>query len=275
MDGDITDVAVRDWLAFCRRHYASGTVEYYTRYIKEFLTMCGKPSEGITLADLEAHQDWALEKVSRSTVNNRLKVLKAFLTWRSKRDGGENIGRRVAKLKTGPPKRRTLTEWEYNKVLAICKPIEADTLRFFAHTGIRKGDFRAMRWSSVDPDLSFMRLVGKGSKERWVPLDDVCRDILMRNHDQDQDTLLFVRRYGGCAVTLNRLCDRLAVRANVPHFYPHSVRHTFCTIMAERGVPIAKISLILGHSSIDTTTRIYTHLRKEDLRGSTDTLGLR
>ena len=63
-------------------------------------------------------------------------------------------------------------------------------------------------------------------------------------------------------------------RASLAHFHPHSCRHLFATTLVKAGVPLAKISKILGHSSIEITIRVYTHLFPVDLLGAADNLGL-
>jgi site-specific recombinase XerD len=55
--------------------------------------------------------------------------------------------------------------------------------------------------------------------------------------------------------------------AGVPRLKPHATRHTFATTLIRRGAPIAHVSKLLGHASVDTTMQTYTHLVTDDLRG--------
>jgi integrase len=67
-------------------------------------------------------------------------------------------------------------------------------------------------------------------------------------------------------------CNRIAARLKIRQFGPHAFRHWFATQMILKGVPMAKVSKILGHASVRTTEQIYAHILPDDLAHATDVL---
>lgn len=264
---------LEEWFAHCRRTYTQGTATNYEHRWAAFLRFAQKPIEQVTLQDINRFLDLLLRNRKRSTVNTYINVFKSFYTWCTKHSvDTPYIGRDVGKLRQDPPDQRVLSPDELTAVLAVCRPIEADTMRFLCNTGLRRHEFRKVTWDDVTPD-GLLRVAGKGRKLRYVPLNATAKTVLSQNRQQD-NTILFVRRYGSGSATLNRLCERLARRAGIAKFSPHSCRHLFCTAMVRAGVPLAKISQILGHASIEVTATIYTHLLPIDLIGAADNLRL-
>ena len=140
------------------------------------------------------------------------------------------------------------------------------------NTGLRREEFRNLKWSDIDSQLRFIRVSGKGRKQRIVPLNETCREILKKYpHLSTNEYLQISRRYPGGEGSF-WLCRRLSKHLGIPQFGVHAIRHYFATEMIKRGVNIYKLSKILGHNSVITTQNIYVHLLPFDLLGETDIL---
>ena len=141
-------------------------------------------------------------------------------------------------------------------------------------SGLRISEALGLDVNDVRPESGHVQVMGKGSKERIVPLSDTCRDALSR--------WLAVRDrvppvHGERAAFLGRRGKRLdrrqaarileerAAEAGIPqHISPHDLRHSFATHLLEGGADLRAVQELLGHSRISTTQR-YTHLNLDAL----------
>lgn len=215
--------------------------------------------EDITIEHIERY--FANYKVTNRTKNANLTALKSFYRTMSQWYDFDNLAARIALFKEAPPRQRIITDEEYQKVLAICKPDEAKIIRFLALTGLRDTELRSLQAKNIDPSGRFLTITGKGRKRRIIPL---CPSI-QTNHINFLES---IRKKG----QLYYLCKRLSIKAGIPVAGPHSYRHRFATKLIKNGVPLAKVSRILGHFSTSFTERIYCHLLSSDLLGATDCL---
>jgi len=122
---------------------------------------------------------------------------------------------------------------------------------------------------NIDRHRKMLTITGKGRKRRVIPLNETCRTIL--SHYANSTTLQLTKSYR-YHQALSRLTHKLAKKAGIPMFGVHAIRHYFATELCRRGVPLAKVSKILGHASVRTTERIYLHWLDDDLLGVTDVL---
>ncbi len=144
-------------------------------------------------------------------------------------------------------------------------------------TGLRVSELVGLTLAEVSLDMGVVRVLGKGSKERLVPLGEesiawlkrylaVARPSLMAN---GKSKALFVTARGG---PLTRqafwaLLKRLGAKAGIPagSLSPHVLRHAFATHLLNHGADLRVVQLLLGHADITTTT-IYTHVARERLK---------
>ena len=133
-----------------------------------------------------------------------------------------------------------------------------------------------MEKQSIDFSQGICRILGKGGKERVVPLSPIaCKSMELYLSRRDlalpearENPVVFVNRFGGRLSTrgIARLLDkRLREIASLKHVSPHSLRHSFATHLLNGGADLRAVQEMLGHSSL-STTQIYTHLSKEKLR---------
>jgi integrase/recombinase XerD len=145
--------------------------------------------------------------------------------------------------------------------------------------GLRVSELVNLRISCLHLDIGFVRVIGKGDKERLVPIgSDAIKYInIYRNNIRvhisikpGQEDFLFLNRRGSklTRVMIFIMLKELAKKAGiVKSISPHTFRHSFATHLVEGGADLRAVQEMLGHESI-TTTEIYTHLDREYLRNT-------
>lgn len=143
--------------------------------------------------------------------------------------------------------------------------------------GLRVSEVVNLQISCLFLESGFIRVVGKGNKERLVPIgDNAIKQITIyrehvRNHQSIQpgsEDILFLNRRGAALtrvmifLLIKDLAKKAGIRKNIS---PHTFRHSFATHLVEGGADLRAVQEMLGHESI-TTTEIYTHLDREFLR---------
>jgi integrase/recombinase XerD len=144
--------------------------------------------------------------------------------------------------------------------------------------GLRVSELISLKISDLLLDEGFIRVIGKGDKERITPIGSVAIKHIKiyvntkRNHmnkiDKDSEDILFLNRRGKqlTRVMIFTIIKKLAEKAGITKTVsPHTFRHSFATHLVEGGADLRAIQEMLGHESI-TTTEIYTHLDREYLR---------
>ncbi len=140
-------------------------------------------------------------------------------------------------------------------------------------TGLRASELAGLKISDLHLEAGYLRCIGKGSKERVVPVGrkalaavkTYLKARARRNPDCDS---LFISAKGGklSRETVWRIVRRRALVSGVRgRVYPHALRHSFATHLVENGADLRYVQEMLGHSTI-TTTQIYTHVDRERLR---------
>ena len=138
--------------------------------------------------------------------------------------------------------------------------------------GLRVSEAVELKISGVYLDEGFLRIIGKGNKERLVPLGEMAGDAL-RNYldsrpapaDAESDDVLFLNRFGKrfSRVSMFNLVKKQALAAGITkELSPHTFRHSFATHLVENGADLRVVQEMLGHESI-TTTEVYTHIEAE------------
>jgi integrase/recombinase XerC len=135
-------------------------------------------------------------------------------------------------------------------------------------SGLRLGELIGLASTDLDLEAGTVRVLGKGRKERIVPVGTTARAVLRRwlevraNLARAGTSALFVGR-GGAPLSARAVQLRVAARARsqgLPqHVYPHLFRHSFATHLLESSRDLRGVQELLGHSSI-STTQVYTHL---------------
>jgi len=143
-------------------------------------------------------------------------------------------------------------------------------------TGLRISEAAQLRLSDVYLDEGFMRVQGKGGKERIVPFNDMARDCLRDYLELSRPLLVKTARpqqvfvnYSGAMLSRQGLWKMISAYGQkaglAGRLTPHVLRHSFATHLVEKGADLRSVQMLLGHSSI-TTTEIYTHLAKDQVK---------
>jgi integrase/recombinase XerD len=143
-------------------------------------------------------------------------------------------------------------------------------------TGMRVSEAVNLKLDDVNLDIGFLRCIGKGNKERVIPLGkkaigsirrylEICRPYLLKKNESES---LFLNRFGKkiSRQSLWKIIKRYAREAKLKKpIWPHTLRHSFATHLLERGADLRSVQEMLGHVNI-STTQIYTHINKERLK---------
>jgi len=267
---------------------ARNTLEAYRRDLTGFRTWLDR-SQGRTLlnathSDLLAYLAHRVAARARATTTSRqLSSLKRFYQHalrqgRIKTDPSINID--APKLPRSLPK--SLTEEDVEKLLAAPDVEDALGLRdrtmletLYA-SGLRVSELVTLKVAQVSQDMGVVRIIGKGSKERLVPLGEEALAWIRRYLKESRPRILGQRVAGALFVThrgeaMTRqqfwsLVRRYAVLAGLAKpISPHTLRHAFATHLLNHGADLRVVQLLLGHSDI-STTQIYTHVARERLK---------
>ncbi len=146
-------------------------------------------------------------------------------------------------------------------------------------SGLRSAEVRSLAVDDVDIALGWVRVLGKGGKERRVPTDrEVCalvQSYLLNERPESTSRALFLVAKGPTrgqplsAAGLRTVFRYHRVRAGVPAGNPHALRHTFGTALAESGVDLAVMQALLGHDHVDSSLA-YVHLAPAHVRAAYD-----
>jgi site-specific recombinase XerD len=137
-------------------------------------------------------------------------------------------------------------------------------------SGLRVSELCSLDVDSIDTRRGVVRVIGKGDKERHVPVSkpsiDAIRDWLKLRHEVlgDEDDLSLFLNHRGRRITprdVRRLIDDRAMSPT----HPHALRHTFATHLLDNGADLRTVQELLGHADVATTQR-YTHVSKERLK---------
>lgn len=191
-------------------------------------------------------------------------------------------------LLQGPRQDRKLPEvLDYHEVQRLLAAIDLSTdhgvrdramLETLYACGLRVSELTNLQLTNIFPEAGFIRIVGKGNKERIVPIGaealkhiDLYRRGVrdrMRGIRPDSENILFLNRRGGglSRVSVFTAVKRYAAAAGIgKSVSPHTFRHSFATHLIEGGADLKAVQDMLGHESI-ITTEIYTHLDTDYLR---------
>jgi len=143
--------------------------------------------------------------------------------------------------------------------------------------GLRVTELTELRISNIYADVEFIRVIGKGNKERLIPIGASAIKYIqiyietIRQHltpKKNCEDIVFLNRRGGklsrvmIFYIIKSLTEKSGLKKNI---HPHTLRHSFATHLVEGGADLRAVQEMLGHESI-STTEIYTHLDREFLR---------
>lgn len=277
------------WLQL-EKSLSDHSVEAYLRDIEkltQFFSIENKKTavENIQLKDLQSFLKWiGALGMTASSQSRIISGIRSFFKYCLQ----ENLVKLDPTLLLETPKlRRALPDFlsveEINRIVQaidLSKP-EGERNRAILETmyscGLRVSELVTLRLSSIYPDLGFIKVIGKGDKERLVPIGNTALKFIAIYREQvrvhsaikkgSEDILFLNRRGAGLTrqmifILLKNLVRETGIKKTVS---PHTFRHSFATHLVEGGADLRAVQEMLGHESI-TTTEIYTHLDRAYLR---------
>jgi site-specific recombinase XerD len=163
-------------------------------------------------------------------------------------------------------------------IAAIRRPVYRACLSLMYVCGLRIGEAVSVRPQQIDAQHGVIRIIGKGNKERLLPLPPALLSAMRqawKTHGNRQ--WVFATGSQGthvCARSVRRAFNDACDHEGIPDLTPHCLRHGFATRLLEYGVELRVVQILLGHSSI-RSTEIYTHLTepiRQQLRAKLDAL---
>ncbi len=241
------------------RGYSYSTIKNYLYIINDFLKKFELPDEESVEKYFESKE--AISKNSRATQTRIFRSFGKFIQKKYKIDFTLPEAPRIGK--TLPV---FLSKKEVAKLLNAARNNLRDftIISFIIYTGVRVNELTNIRTSDIDFYQSTVRVVGKGDKERIIPIAEELLGLIKKYlHSRSvKGKYLFVNRFGKrlSSLSIQIIVKKYGQKAHIKkHITPHKLRHTFATLALESGVSPITISELLGHSSLNTTMK-YTHV---------------
>ena len=280
------------------RNYSPNTAAAYAQDLDCFLIWASNCGIDVLQA---THRDFRrfLSSLSgagyaKTTVNRRLSAVRSFYSWLVREGVIEsNPAAVVSSPKLPKPLPHVLSQEDVEKLLECADAstpagaLDAALVELLYASGARIGEVASLDVDRIDFSDKSVRLFGKGSKERIVPLYPAAlhaldaylahaRPVLLANHKggltaeeaADAQRALFINARGArmSERSLRARFEKLLAQAGLAGMAtPHTMRHTFATEVLDGGADLRSVQEMLGHASL-STTQIYTHLTPERLR---------
>ncbi len=279
------------WLQL-EKSLADNSVEAYLRDLEKFtqylqLHQSLKTPAEVSLKDLENFIEWINQLLMTATSQARIiSGLRSFYKYCLLEQ--ISIADPTALLELPKLKRALPDVLSYEEIELMLSKIDLSKpeggrnkaiLETMYSCGLRVSELVNLKISCLYLDIGFIRVIGKGDKERLVPIGSSAIKYIriylenLRVHlpvISGQEDILFLNRRGHqlsrvmIFLIIKELCGLAGITKNIS---PHSLRHSFATHLVEGGADLRAVQEMLGHESI-TTTEIYTHLDREFLRNT-------
>lgn len=261
------------------RNYSNNTSLSYVKDVTLFSDFIKKDLLLVDKIDIEKYIR-SLNKSSK-TISHVISSLKSFYNYymrmgNIKSNPTDEIDR--PKIEKKIPEFLTLEEVSSLLNFKVNNEFEARNkaiLELLYSSGLRISELTSLELSNIDLDECLVRVMGKGSKERIVPLGDYAIDALKEYIyfyrpmlNKNNSSYVFLNNRGGILSrqfifkVIKEECIKKGIRKNVS---PHTLRHTFATHLLKNGADLRIIQELLGHENL-STTQIYTHLTNDKLK---------
>ncbi|MRI80442.1 tyrosine recombinase XerC [Aerococcaceae bacterium DSM 109653] len=275
------------------RRYSELTIRAYQRDLKEFedflLKSGGLQFDQIGYQDVRLFVAFLTERqLSRTTIARKLSSLRSFFKYALQRNWTAANPLELIQYKS---KKQRLPEFFYeNEINSILDAAEQDEhpsalrnialLELLYATGMRVSECCELTLQQIDFTLQIIRVIGKGNKERIVPVGDQAirairqyqmelrEELLNKIPKSPYSDYLFLSDKGKpltaaqVRTILNRLVEKHGLNLSI---HPHKLRHTFATHLLNNGADMRSVQELLGHVDL-SSTQIYTHVTKDKLK---------
>jgi integrase/recombinase XerC len=273
------------------KRYSAKTVVSYGNDLHQFFTFVERTApireiEQITSKQIRAYLVYMMRdrKLAPATVRRKLSSVNTFFNYQVRRNGlRQNPARDVASLKLPQRIPQYLNPVSMDRMTADLSSGDKDDLRgmrtfliieMLYNTGMRRQELIDLKWSDINSERKNIRVMGKGSKERLVPVSSGMLADLDKFRQLTQAEFgnlpkeIFVTNSGKKLYpkfVYNLVRKYLTAYSSLKKRSPHVLRHTFATHLLNNGADLNDIKELLGHSSL-ASTQVYTHNSIEELK---------
>lgn len=289
MAKEITENIYREYHSWLRleRGYSPNTVEGYEQDLQRLRNYGEEHGVDIVHTSFDELQEFVFQEFKTITsAATQARTLAGIHSWYRFLLYKDYIDQDPSELLEGPKKDKHLpTVLSLDEVNRLMAAIDLSSneghrnramLEMLYGSGLRVSELTNLRLSQIYLDEHYMLILGKGSKQRLVPLSPVAEEwfgywIQDRNRwpvKPEAQDYAFVNRYGRpltramVFTIIRRLCAEAGITKTIS---PHTLRHTFATHLLQNGADLRVIQQLLGHEDL-ATTEIYTHVDVQDLR---------
>lgn len=268
-----------DFLDYLRieRKMSNNTVESYMYTLNKFEKESKKDLILSSKSDLKNILIANKKSEKAKSLNHEITIIRQFFAYYNKESIVKDID--LLKLEKALPKYLTKEEVERLLNIPLITPLDYRNkamLELIYATGLRVSELVNLKVNDIDFEMCTLRVLGKGNKERIVPIGSVAlkynkiyieeyRSKILKNNIIDE---LYPNNFGrkmtrnGFNYILNELKKKCDIKA---YLTPHVLRHSFATHLLIGGADLRSIQLLLGHENINTTN-IYTHIVNRELK---------
>ena len=222
----------------------------------------------------------SINRISSATIKRRVSTIRNFYLFLQKREVISFIVPEIKTPKIGIKLPNYLTIEEVDKLLSIpdintFKGLRDKTmLEIMYSCGLRVSELISLKKKDINIKNSFIRIIGKGNKERIIPIGEIALEYLNKyfellsyNSKLNNSKNVFINK--NCLPLTRQYFFKIikyySIKANInKNISPHTLRHSFATHLLENGAPLIAVKNLLGHESINTT-QIYTHVNERKL----------
>lgn len=266
------------------KKYSQNTVNSYKEDLKKMDKALKKDFRVLNNKDIQNYIQNDLKDLNASSVSRTISTLKSL--YKYLKINGQIKTNPVSNINT--PKKaqklpKVLSEDEVNNLLDINLKTDFDyrnktMLELMYSSGLRVSELINLTLNDIDTKSAIVRVFGKGSKERVIPLDEYACEaldnyILYHRYNlfkHGENNYLFLNNHGEKMTRQGffKILQKLAKEKNIKtSFSPHTLRHSFATHLLKHGADLRSIQELLGHSDI-SSTQIYTHITNERLQNN-------
>ena len=278
---------IRDFSSYLYidKKYSANTIDSYIRTLnKTFDYIYSKNTQAEiskeTISSFLRHL--IAEGLSSKTISHYISVLRSFFKYLMiEKVIDHNPMEKIELPKTRKSIPKALSINEINLLLNIKLNTKFDyrnkaMIELMYSSGLRVSELINLKLNDIDLDMAIIRVFGKGSKERIVPIGEyACEALKIYIYEHRPNMLIkgnsdyiFINNHGtkmtrqGFFKNLKKIAKENGIKTD---FSPHTIRHSFATHLLEYGADLRSIQELLGHSNI-STTQIYTHISKEKIK---------
>ncbi|WP_336964249.1 tyrosine-type recombinase/integrase [Chryseobacterium contaminans] len=273
-----------EYLQFEKR-YSPHTITSYKKDLEDFshFYLRTESSEDISKADKKIIRNFIVDlsenNISKRSINRKLSSLRSFYLFLLK----------IGEIKVSPTEGISSLKFYAEKQIPMSEEEMADLngrifeqehdilekciMEVLYQTGMRKAELCGLIFENVDIVGNELKIIGKGNKERVVPISEDLSELLksyleIRNPQAEYKSYFFVNKKGKklnekfVYVVVNKYLSLITTKEKRS---PHILRHSFATHVLDNGAEISKVKKILGHSSL-ASTQVYTNANIEQLK---------